>query len=262
MTEFLSRNELPATRVLEICRDVNRVTPADFADVSRATSDKNAARFLKGKFGKRSSWMPDYFAQIRCWHPKTQSIRLETVPMQLPHEIVAALAKYGNLDKLMDTSNMCPLTKQHLESCEADAQAKLLAIGIWGDGAPTQWDRKESIDVLSMSLPGSADFSTLRIPMVALAHSMTCHETFDDVFAVIKWSLVALATGQWPTARHDGAPWNDTDKCRKAPSMPLPRGALAESRQDWKFAAEVFGFPAHNTGEGNCWECSCTPDKV
>jgi methyl coenzyme M reductase subunit C len=35
-----------------------------------------------------------------------------------------------------------------------------------------------------------------------------------------------------------------------------------EVRQDWKFANEVFGFPAHNTVEGCCWACKCTPAEV
>jgi hypothetical protein len=35
-----------------------------------------------------------------------------------------------------------------------------------------------------------------------------------------------------------------------------------ECRQDWKFAAEVFGFPSHNTALGCCWVCKCTPSEV
>jgi len=52
-----------------------------------------------------------------------------------------------------------------------------------------------------------------------------------------------------------------TDRCRKTPRE-LIRGALLQVRQDWKFAAEVFGFPANNTKDGCCWECKCTPAEV
>ena len=135
-------------------------------------------------------------------------------------------------------------------------------MGIWGDGAPTQWDRNETIDVLSLNFPGlEGEFKALRIPLVVMPHSRVCSETWEDVFAIIKWSLVVLATGVWPTARHDGSPWNETDKARRT-ARPILQGALVEVRQDWKFAVEVFGFPAHNTGLGNCWACKCTPETV
>ena len=156
---------------------------------------------------------------------------------------------------------MDPVSLAHLQHCESEALCELLGIGIWGDGAPTQWDRSESIDVISMSLPGSLEYRSLRIPLVVLPHSRVCSETWVDFFKIIKWSLVILATGRWPSKRHDGTAWETTDSCRVT-ARPLLRGALVESRQDWKFAAEVFGFPAHNTGDGCCWECKCTPEEV
>ncbi len=261
ITDLLSRNELPANRIGEICADVNRVAPTQLADVANRGSSKNIARLLKGKLGKRGAWMPDYIATLRVWDAKSQSIVEEKVPVQLIHEIVAVLKKFGTLDKIMETANMDPLTKEHLLSCEAKALCKLLGIGIWGDGAPTQWDRSQSIDVISISLPGSVGFKNLRIPLLALPHSKTCHETWEDVFEIIKWSLVILATGTWPSCRHDGSAWNNTDKCRKT-ARPLIRSALVQVRQDWKFAAEVFDLPAHNTADGNCWACKHTPDQV
>ena len=181
--------------------------------------------------------------------------------MQLIHEVVAVLHKHGFAAKLLETDHMDPLTLEHLRHCESQASCQLLGIGLWGDGAPTQWDRNESIDVLSLSLPGVADFKNLRVPLIVLPHSRICKETWMDVFAIFKWSLTILATGVWPTARHDGSSWLQSDKCRVT-ARPLLRGALVEVRQDWKFAAEVFGFPSHNTVEGCCWACHCTPSEV
>ena len=181
--------------------------------------------------------------------------------MQLLHETIAVLLKHGVGEKLLETASMDPLSLAHLHTCEADAGCKLLGFGIWGDGAPTQWDRSESIDVLSVSFPGIPGFENLRIPLVALPHSRTCKETWTDIFEVIKWSLIILSTGNWPTERHTGDAWNDTDKARKT-ARPLLRACLVEVREDWKFAAEVFGFPQHNQGDGNCWKCKCTPLQV
>ena len=210
---------------------------------------------------KRSAWMPDCVAELRTWNPKTQRVVREKVPMQLIHEVVAVLFKYGFKDKLLATDNMDPLTLEHLRHCELQAACKLLGVSLWGDGAPTQWDRGETIDVMSLSLPGIGEFKNLRIPLIVLPHSRVCAETWEDVFAIFKWSLTVLATGVWPIARHDGSPWLQSDKCRVS-ARPLLRGALVEVRQDWKFAAEVFGFPAHNTAAGCCWACTCTPAEV
>ena len=35
LQDILSRNELPASRIAEICADVNRVAPAELTDVGR-----------------------------------------------------------------------------------------------------------------------------------------------------------------------------------------------------------------------------------
>ena len=243
--DLASSNELASSRIHELVADVNRVAPTELADLSRPTAKKNCARFLRRRFLKRKAWMPDYVVSLRTWSPRHQKIVKEDVPMQLIHEIVAVLLKHGSIDKLMSSENMDPLSKEHLLHCETSAMCKLLGIGLWGDGAPTQWDRSESIDVISMSLPGSKGFKNLRIPLLAIPHSRTCTETWEDIFAVVEWSLIVLATGVWPTCRHDGTPWQKSNSCRKAPRR-IIRGALVEVRQAWKFLAEVFGFPAHN----------------
>ena len=258
--DLISRNELPANRIGEVINDIHAVAPTELRDLSGPVT-RNTANKLRRAFLKKSTWMPDYVAELRTWKPKTKKIVNEEVPMQLIHEVVAVLHKHGFAAKLLETDHMDPLTLEHLRHCESQASCQLLGIGLWGDGAPTQWDRNESIDVLSLSLPGVADFKNLRVPLIVLPHSRICKETWMDVFAIFKWSLTILATGVWPTARHDGSSWLQSDKCRVT-ARPLLRGALVEVRQDWKFAAEVFGFPSHNTVEGCCWACHCTPSEV
>ena len=258
--ELLSRNELPAARIAEFVNDVNRVAPNELRDLTGPLGS-NTARRMRTKFMKKSTWMPDYMAEIHTWNPKTQQAVKENVPMQLIHEVVATLLNYGIADKLLAKDRFDPLTLKHLLDCESMAGCELLGVGLWGDGAPTQWDRGESIDVISLSLPGIDGFHNLRIPLIVLPHSKVCSQTWTDVFTIFKWSLTILATGEWPTARHDGSAWQDSDKCRKV-ARPLLRGALVEVRQDWKFAAEVFGFPSHNTAAGCCWVCKCTPAEV
>jgi hypothetical protein len=252
--------KLPTARIAEVVNDIHGVAPTELRNLV-APVDGNSARKLRRRFMKKSAWMPDYVAELRTWNPRTKKLVKEKVPMQLIHEVVAVLLRYGFKDKLLATDGMDPLTLEHLQHCEVQSACKLLGIGLWGDGAPTQWDRGETIDVMSLSLPGLVTFKTLRIPLIVLPHSRVCKETWEDGFAIFKWSLTILATGLWPTARHDATPWLQSDKCRVS-ARPLLRAALVESRQDWKFAAEVFGFPSHNTAEGCCWACTCKPPEV
>ena len=261
--ELLARNELSGNRIGSLANDINAAAPLVCNDLaSKGARPDHHTRKLKKKFLKQSQWMPDYIFDCRVWDPKKQKVEKDKVHMQLLHEIVCVLKRYGCLEKLLETGSMDSLTLEHLQSCEAEAGCKLLGFGIWGDGAPTQYDRSESIDVISMSLPGVPGWENLRIPLVVLPHSRTCAETWEDVFEVIKWCLIILATGVWPTARHNGDAWDEqTDKARKT-ARPLQRSCLCEVRQDWKFAAEVFGFPAQNRADGCCWACKCTPEQV
>ena len=51
---------------------------------------------------------------------------------------------------------------------------KLIGVGIWGDGAPCNWDRSDSIEVFSMLLPGlSEEWRNLRIPLTGLSKNMS-----------------------------------------------------------------------------------------
>jgi len=230
LADLLARNELSGNRIGEVVNDIHRVAPSELRDLT-GPAGPNTARKLRRRFMKRSAWMPDYVSELRTWNPRTKRVVREKVPMQLIHEVVAVLLKYGFKDKLLATDNMDPLTLEHLRHCELQAACKLLGVSLWGDGAPTQWDRGETIDVMSLSLPGIGEFKNLRIPLIVLPHSRVCAETWEDVFAISKWALTVLATGLWPIARHDGSPWLQSDRCRVS-AGPLFRGGLVEVRRD------------------------------
>lgn len=263
--DIASSNHLSMARSDELCRDVNRLDPGSFADIARSSaagSKSNRARALRGKFRKKVAWMPVYWAQVRTKDVKTEREHWSWLAFNLPHEYIAILKKLGVASKLLAKDDMDPLTLEHLLNCERDCGAELMALGLWGDGAPCNWDRTESIDVLTLSFPGIGDrFKNMRLPITAISDKNISDHTWDDIFVVLKWSLEILATGQWPTCRHDGAEWRKSDSCRRA-QRPLLRAALCEVRADWSFLNGVFKFPAHNTKKGMCWSCHCKPEEV
>ena len=160
---------------------------------------------------------------------------------------------------------MDPKTKAHLDRCQIEAGCPLLAMGLWGDGVPVNWDRSESVDTVALNLPGQGgEFKALRLPICALNHKQISVNTYNDIFEVTAWSFQYLAAGVRPGARHDNSKWLESDVRRaKNRNKPLGvRGAMCEVRGDWKFYNEVFGFPAWNTGGGCCFKCSCTTEEA
>jgi hypothetical protein len=259
--DLFGSNRLSATRISEICSDVRRIDEQSFPGL-RPSTPRNAKRDLLKLFRKRSTWLPVYWAEVRCLDPKTQEVKPRWLAIRPLHEIVHVLGKHGIRSKLMEREGMDPLTREHLEFCDGEAGCELLGLGIWTDGTPCNWDRSESIETLCVSLPGlTGEWKNLRVPITAIPKKYCTQETWDDVFAVVKWCLQILATGVWPTCRHDGAPWRASDTKRKAPK-PFIRSALVEVRADWDCLAFVYGFPRHNLLEGMCWECSCTPEQA
>ena len=262
--DLLATNSLSGNRLHEIACDVNRVDSASFPDFARNSQARpdNLPRSMFRKFLKRSTWMQPYWAQVRCMNTKTEKLELEWLAIRPPHEIVHVLRKHGLLEKLMERKGLDPLSRQHLESCDLEAGLKLLGLGLWADGTPCNWDRSESVETLCLSLPGlTGKFATFRVAITALSGKNCTAETWIDICKVVKWSLQVLASGQWPSCRHDGTAWLKSDAKRKDP-RPIIQAALAEVRADWEWMAKVYGFPRHNVKTGCCWKCKCTPEQV
>jgi hypothetical protein len=145
----------------------------------------------------------------------------------------------------------------------------LIALGLWGDGVPCNWDRTESVETVCLDLPGQeGEFDKLRIPLVGLSNKQVTSETWEDIFEVLSWSFGCAGTGNFPASRHDLTAWLPSDKKhglnrRKLAGKPLgAQGALVQVRGDWDFFAKVFNFPKHNTLAGCCWKCNCAPSQV
>ena len=94
-----------------------------------------------------------------------------------------------------------------------------------------------------MDFPGLGDeYANLRLPLFAINKKFLAKggKTLDDVCEVLRWSFVCMATGQMPTARHDGSPWGEgigTDRKasdlrgkNQAQSSIGVKGVLAEIR--------------------------------
>ena len=223
--ERLARNivDLWATNTVSAARAQEMLDDAASANVtaakrykSRTRNKKNIARGLKTRLLKASKWPPLYKAMVRVKDTKTGMEVLKTMSFNLPHELLATLAKYADKNHMLSKEGLDSGSKEHLLYCEAKAGRPLVGLGLWGDGAPCNWDRSEALEVFSLNIPGLGDANkSLRIPITGLSKkSLVTEHTFDDVLEVVAWSLRWAALGKFPLERHDGVDWHKSDKWR------------------------------------------------
>ena len=138
---------------------------------------------------------------------KPDQVLLRPISTLLIHEVVDSIASWSDLAALLCTDGMEPRTKRHLNVVKQELQCdELLGLGLWIDGAPYNWDRSESLEIVSLNFPGlEGKDSNIRIPLVAIPkHFVATDETFHDLMEIVLWSLRQLAVGTHPVRRHDG----------------------------------------------------------
>jgi len=238
------------------------------APVNPNLDDSNLARTLRKRMNRHTKWPTPYFRKVRVLNRHTGEEEWQDVAIQLPLEIVDMIHRHGDAAKINSTENMDPLSKEHYDRCTAAAGgAELTGVGLHCDGVPHSWDREESAEVFSVSLPGlPAPWSNLRIPCFSLPHSAFGENTWDDVMEPIAWSFRHMWQGTRPQCRDDGSPWLPTDAARKRMGERSPnltwRGCLVEIRGDWKMFAETFHLERWNGNGGICWSCECTVEQA
>ena len=201
-----------------------------------------AVQSMRKAFKKGSAWMEDYHADVRTKNPRTGRDEISSIAFHNPHEIMAVLADLGNLDLISSKDGLDELSLEHLLHCETKVGERLTGVAIWGDEVPCNWDRSESATVVSFALPGLQNhplYKGLRIPIVAFPSKVLGEHTMHDIYLVIKWSLDILASGQWPSARHDGSPWTKAD-CKRRNRRFIPKSVLVQVTADWKYMSSTF----------------------
>ena len=265
---FLS-NEISGTRAAELFRDAAAAGAANVRDLSRVGAAGrlrgNAARDLRRRLLKRSQWCNLYWTTIPSVDPKTGSIKEATLAMLLPHEIVFTLLQHNSLASLQTTTAMSLVTEDNLSKTAAEMGIPLtevLALGLWGDGVASKWDRSESLEVVSLNLPGLGGTNNLRVPLCCISKRFVAkQQTMDSILSVVVWSLQACARGKFPSVRHDGSPWKKGE-ARRASMAGRSLGArplLVEVRGDWAWYKQVLRLPGWRDRTGCCFLCSATP---
>ena len=266
--QFLS-NAIPAIEAQSLLNDALAAGTLNVSDLaSKSNHPNHARRQLMGKLENTCKWPIVYWAEVRVWDTKKQCTTKAKIPILLPHEVLHALVSVKTTDLLFSSDGATDTARSHLEYVRARLPgnpANLIGLSLWGDGVPCNYDRTESLEVISLSFPGlTGEAANLRIPVAAIKKChVVKHQTFDDIYKVIVWSLEAAAQNRMPSCRHDGEPWNPSDRKSGRFASPTrarvtdagkPIGAFAaltEMRGDWAFYKEVFRFPGWRENRGH-----------
>ena len=202
---------------------------------------------------KKSGWPELYCANIPVHTRKPKQNVIESVPMLLPHELVAAFHK--NMQETMCCLEQRRHGRNHSvepRGCEEEAghQSRVRQAGL-----PTGF-RLNGI----MSLPGlGGKYKNVRSVLFGEDECWFAKgATFDAVLKVMTWSQEHAAANVSPARRHDVQPWWTSDRKRQAlAGTPLRCHALlCQVIGDWLMHKQVFRFPQHDEGAGCCFLCT------
>ena len=186
--------------------------------------------------------------------------------MALPHEYVSQLARYGHLPTLQSKGGLDEVGLRHATTAEAALGESIVTLGLWVDGVPCQWDRNVSVEVCTLNIPGlpkGSPYKQMRLPLVGLLKHQMTSNTWHDLFKVIQWSFAHMASGAFPSSRHDGSQWRGSDRRRARRQGALGyRAVLVQMRADWACWKHVFRMPGWNDRQGCCWRCNTRPDEA
>ncbi len=141
----------------------------------------------------------------------------------------------------------------------------VISIGFFGDGVPLQ--QRSSIEVFSWNIctiPRAARNLFTCIPKQDLC-DCGCRGrcTIDAILDMFQWSMLPLLTNEYPEERHDGKPWEKTDKERSKQHGALGLyGHLSQCRGDWAWIKKIVGFKGWTSSNHVCWRCEANHTTV
>ena len=254
-------NKLSAKEVDELASSIGHCSVPGFD--TKTSTGKNAARDWLRRTLKRNAWPPIYTANCTTWDNQLQTQRDSEIAFMLPHEVIFSLSKRNAFERLNQLTGATESVKRHIQFASGCLGREPIAIGLWSDSTPMNWDRSQSLELILMNLPGlpkDEGHSSWRFPLVAVPHDMIVKGiTFEHIYTILAWSFQCLAIGKMPSTKHDGQAFEKADTWRiKCSGKILYPAVLCEMRADWKAFADIFHLPSWQHKAGICMRCNAT----
>ena len=265
VNDLHAENLLSAQRALKLLRKACKAGVGVPKRLRQNKHDNNMARSQRTHALRRTKWPSYYWFPCRVLDRKTRKEHVVDLCMLLPQEIIHCLFRLGNSEVLLERDNLDSDSQAHLKAmCEKLGVDDALGFGIHGDGIPCNYDRTESVIMVSLNLPGlGGKNGRLRIPLIALPDWACSSNTYDDIFGVVAWQMRLMLARESPTCRHDRTEWNHTDKKRNGAKVHIPVPCVCvQIRGDWDWMGKCFHLPFHSVKGGCCWLCGVRRNEV
>ena len=216
MEQHFKRGRLSAKHVQEAMSSV----PSSYDPKALGTgvdNPKNAHRDLTAKLSKHSIHAELYETDIRMWDRKKGCQVKEKTNFLLPYEEFDILYKdidISNFTSVHAGSGLEATVGKWKEACNFAPDDPLIGIGVWGDTAPV--NHRNSLAILLWNTVTGIFHE--RHPFVALSKLMMCQCgckgrcTFEDVFRVMLFVLIAWQVGSYPFFRDDGVAFAQSNR--------------------------------------------------
>ena len=225
---------------------------AHVSDLGKSEGSKNSHQDLLRKALQNSLWPKPYETEVRGWNPKSGTVEPMKVAYYLRHKMIHAMLLVNEAEDILalqeKTLSSRVDLREHLREFRNQFRlTEVLALGLWMDGVPFNHDRTQSLECISMNLPGlPKEYQDLRQPVTCFPKFFhEKGETWESVLQPIVWSMRCLLFGRFPRQRHDDTPFTDADAARRklAGTAIDLKCCLAEIRGDWSMFKEVLHFP-------------------
>ena len=212
---------------------------------------------------KNKKWPPLFELSIPSWDRKNSKVESNKVSFS-PHEVLGQIC-HCNLDS-SDLFNMDALRTEcmdHLRATVKELQLPsnaTLPVSLWLDGVPAKFDRSESLECVTWSMPHMKEqLQSMRFPICCIYKSHMDASAWDAIFKVVAWSLTCCAEGIYPSTGPDGKPLQNKFRQQLAGKplagdyAGLAHAALVEIRGGWAAYKSAFRLP----GWADCKEGCC-----
>jgi hypothetical protein len=239
-----------------------------FENYTGVIGGKNTHRNLMKKCMRHAKGWPNmYHANITVLNKRTNRATQKPVALLLPHEILHCMAVDSNISHLCSTTRLSVEDKLHYDRHAALWGGSLVPVGLWMDGTPCNFDRSDTLESVTISLPGNEALEQMRIPICGvLKRHMVNEQTIDDILAVVAWSFRCAADGHFPVRRHDGSPFRsvgvDAIRAKQAGTQLAVKALCTEVRGDWKMYKETLRLPGWQEKHNCCYKCHADKEAI
>ena len=188
------------------------------------------------------------------------------IPVALPREalhdeLTGTPQVLDELQSMVDRDALPPTYSTHPVVAAAHGAA-VVPLAFYCDGAP--FAKRDGF--LAFWIPnlisGSRTFACVLRKSSLCQCGCRGYCTLYPVLNVLRWSIGVMATGYFPTARHDGSSWHSTDRSQSRRGALAATAAVIYIKGDWMEYVTTLSFTSWTHNVHPCPMCFCSPDTM